>query len=417
MRRYEREGVFWEVRVDGCCLITRFGVVGQKPREAVRELADPTRAGSAMDRAVAARLGEGFVEVEAATEGGRRLVGDSALEERLHDHPDDLEGWQVYADMLLQHGTASELARLVALEVESAASGERPGMATERAGLSSRIFEEPPNETSIRTRFGFFERVRGVALPGPPDALRFLREIDVEVLEDGTGPAALFEALRETPPRGLRRVTMSVHWPEDIELSWVDVGRFGLFELCPRLESVHLIGGGIELGPVRAPRLKQLVLETAGLSAEPLVELARGALPRLEDLEIWTGEAFRVPVGVPVAEASHVDALIRHDLPNLRRLAVRNCRFADAVVASLLDTDLPARLTHLDLSLGALTDAGANALIAAGPRVAHLSLDVQANVLSEDAAWALQHAFPTARVDGQRAWEGMDEYLYVAVTE
>jgi hypothetical protein len=115
----------------------------------------------------------------------------------------------------------------------------------------------------------------------------------------------------------------------------------------------------------------------------------------------------------------------RH-FPKLQTLALRNCCLADEI-ATALATEQPAvsRLSRVDLSLGTLTDLGAEALYN-NPAIAHLdSLDVHHHYLSHDWAAKLQ-ALPLdvnvsvamGAVDAPDDDEmAPEEYRYVAVSE
>ncbi len=210
---------------------------------------------------------------------------------------------------------------------------------------------------------------------------------------------------------------MDLRVPDDGELSWIRAGRFGLFGDCPRLEHVHLKGREIALGTVDAPALRSLVLESAGLSSEPLRQLAAGALPRLASLELWLGSSDRVP-GAEAAGPGHVRALLARPLPALRRLGLRNSDQIDEIVHVVLASPILAQLEHLDLSLGTLRGDGARALLRHAPALQHLTIDVSRNLLPGDLQVALRAAFDTIRIDPQReVLDGDEDWAYVAVGE
>jgi uncharacterized protein (TIGR02996 family) len=148
------------------------------------------------------------------------------------------------------------------------------------------------------------------------------------------------------------------------------------------IHNLTLRGGSIELGAIDLPELRNFTIESGGLSVDCLKHLANAKWPKLERLEIWFGDPNYGASG----GAADIAPLFTHDVPNLRALGLRNCPFADELVARLLGTPLLAQLTSLDLSMGNLSDRGLDALIAARSQLRHLtSIVLDDNALSPKA--------------------------------
>jgi len=133
--------------------------------------------------------------------------------------------------------------------------------------------------------------------------------------------------------------------------------------------------------------MKHLVIESGGLSAEVVREIAAADLPLLEHLELWLG----TPMYGGDATVEDIKALLYSDgYPRLDHLGLRNCEVLDDVVAVLVESPLIERLRVLDLSLGCLSDRGAELLLAC-PAVARLEkLDIHHHFVSDPAVRRLE---------------------------
>ncbi|GAA5527111.1 hypothetical protein [Herpetosiphon gulosus] len=128
----------------------------------------------------------------------------------------------------------------------------------------------------------------------------------------------------------------------------------------PQLESLVIRGGaGLSFGAIKHQQLKTLVVQTAGLPAQAVRELAAANLPALEHLELWLGCAYH---GGDSTVADLQPILNGIGLPNLITLALRNCDYADDLAQALANAPILERIKILDLSLGNLSDVGAEAL-------------------------------------------------------
>jgi hypothetical protein len=94
----------------------------------------------------------------------------------------------------------------------------------------------------------------------------------------------------------------------------------------------------------------------------------------------------------------------------VRRLALRNCEFADELAAALPRSPLLAQLAQLDLSMGTLSDDGAAALAAHADALRRSTCRRGA-----EARAALRAIGPHVIDDGQRDDDG--ERRYVSVGE
>lgn len=167
------------------------------------------------------------------------------------------------------------------------------------------------------------------------------------------------------------------------EISWIVQTDYSpIWSAYPELYHLRIRGGsGLSLGTVRHEGLRSLVLESGGLPATVVRDVADAVLPSLEHLELWFGEEH---YGGDAALADIEPLLDPGRFPELRILGLRNCRFADEVARAVAESELLGRLDELDLSFGTLGDDGFRALLDS-PHTRQLSrLDVHHHFASPE---------------------------------
>ncbi|MGK5675752.1 STM4015 family protein [Micromonospora sp. URMC 106] len=207
---------------------------------------------------------------------------------------------------------------------------------------------------------------------------------------------------------------------EECEVSWMKVGDVSpLLEAYPALEVLRVRGGeDFGFSPVRHARLRELVVESGGLSRAFVAAVLDSDLPALTDLELWLGTP---DYGGDADVAELAPLLAGERFPALRRLGLRNAEIADDLAEALSAAPVVRRLERLDLSLGTLGDRGAAALLAGQP-LGHLAeLDLHHHYLSVEMAEAAVAALPGVRVDLSDPREPDEDdgeyYRYTAVSE
>jgi hypothetical protein len=150
---------------------------------------------------------------------------------------------------------------------------------------------------------------------------------------------------------------------EECELSWINQANVtAVLEAYPRLEMLRIRGGnGLSFSPVRNEGLRELAIETGGLSRNTLRELFLCDFPRLEHLELLLGEEN---YGFD-ADVDDLQPLLSGRLyPQLKFLGLMNSEIADEIAAVVVNSPIVERIEVLDLSLGNLTDEGVRSLMA-----------------------------------------------------
>ncbi len=399
-----------------------------------------------------------------------------ALEEALADDPDDVAAHAAYADLLMEQGDPrGELIRVqLRLEDKSLSAEERRSLRRREKQLLDEhgrdwlgglapYFLDPESlpykeqYLGVDNRFWFargwldtvhFRRMTvGMArqLRRLPLA-RLLRCLVIHYLEDRgyePGPDVpedpIWDAKELYPLRGwpvlarLRVFQLGREQTDDYRV--VADQRLGptdpydhpippngrtvvpLVAEMSRLEELYLFAHDVDAaGLFRLTNLTRLrVLQLYHLNEYPLEALAGnpnfGGLTHLllhPHATPWDGSALELPA---------VRALVRSPhLPNLTHLQLRLSDMGDAGVEEIVRSGILRRLTVLDLRHGAVTDAGAR-LLAECPDVKHLKrLDLQRNRLTGAGIALLRAAGVNAKLVNQHQPDETgaynDDYLY-----
>jgi len=237
---------------------------------------------------------------------------------------------------------------------------------------------------------------------------------------EGNDSAAIVEALvaaRDTLS-SLTALFIGEMVCEECEVSWINQSDMSpLWDAYPNLRHFRVRGGeGLGLGSLEHDALESLVIETGGLDAEIVRDVAAAKLPRLTHLELWLGTD---DYGAN-ARPDDLEPILAGDrFPELRYLGLRNSYIADEIAKAVAEAPVLKQLDELDLSLGTLTDKGAQALLAS-PLVPGLKrLNLEYHYMSSEMMKKLESLSIEVNVDGQQEedeYDG-DTYRYVAVGE
>lgn len=227
----------------------------------------------------------------------------------------------------------------------------------------------------------------------------------------------LLESGRARLPK-LRGIFLGDITQEENEMSWIQQGDVSrVLRIFPELEELRSRGqDGLVFQSCRHLGLKRLVVETGGMPKAVLHGIAGSAFPELEHLELWLGTD---EYGFDGSLTDVLPLLNPEIFPKLRHLALGNSEIQDEIAAAVADSAILNDLESLDLSLGIMTDEGAEKLLNS-PRVKNLrKLNLHRNFISESVANRFRTLGIEVDVDGQEkpAEYGGEIYRYVAVGE
>ncbi len=149
---------------------------------------------------------------------------------------------------------------------------------------------------------------------------------------------------------------------EECEISWIKQGDFGpVLAAYPNLR--HLVArGGEELRCTHRQhdQLETLIVQAGGLPQVVLADLLAVTLPNLQHLELWLGTE---QYGGDIAVSDLDPLLFGNHFPQLRYLGLRDYELVDQLAPVVAQAPILQQLQVLDLSLGNLSDDGAQALL------------------------------------------------------
>ncbi|MEN0066748.1 MAG: WGR domain-containing protein [Myxococcota bacterium] len=436
MARYElddgKSQKFWEIEVEGSTFTVRYGRIGTNGQSKTKVFSSPEEASKEAEKITKSKVKKGYAPVVAVVraEPGR----NPALEQAIVEDSDNPDPWRVYADWLMGEGDPrGDFVMAFANETDTEALLK----ANEKAFMGPFAGEFAPF-VKVEWAFGFWKSLAfgnfeyedelpeglssfgaliGRALRHP--SARFLQELRLGLPADQEYEHEWQDSINAIVKNGIRRgvkrlVVGDFEYPDDTEISWTNIGSLAdLWSVLPDLEHLEVQGGNISLGAMEAPRLKHLELRTGGLPKEPAERIAQATLPALERLDIWWGTDEYGLEGDVSHAAAVLEAAARW--PKLKSLGLMNSEFADAIPAQVVSAAVLPQLQVLNLSMGTMTDAGAQVLLDNADKLVHLTqLNLNENFITDDVAAQLAKALPNATLEGQ---EEPDEYLFVSVGE
>ncbi|MYV57075.1 leucine-rich repeat domain-containing protein [Streptomyces sp. SID3212] len=148
----------------------------------------------------------------------------------------------------------------------------------------------------------------------------------------------------------------------------------------PGLRELAVRGGeGLKFPVTGHASLRVLRVQSGGLPPDAAAQIAAADLPSLERLELWLGHD-NYGGGTTVEHLAPL--LTGQGKPALRHLGLQNSPIQDELAAALASAPVVARLTSLSLSMGALGDEGAEALLTGQPLTHLRELDLSHHFLS-----------------------------------
>lgn len=223
-------------------------------------------------------------------------------------------------------------------------------------------------------------------------------------------------AMRDQLPN-LRGLFVGDIISEENEMSWIMQSDLSaVWGAFPKLEVFGARGGnGLRLGKINHPKLQRLQVETGGLTEGVLREALEANAP-LTHLELWMGDEN---YGANTSIEDFRGLLAGGLFPQLQTLALKNCQYTDELAEALATSPIMDRISVLDLSLGTLSNRGAEALLNSGKLGRLKKLDISHHYVSPDLLEKLRAAVPELVADEPQKpdhWDGQDHY-YVAVGE
>ncbi|MBX3159254.1 MAG: WGR domain-containing protein [Deltaproteobacteria bacterium] len=481
MPRYEfvegSSSKFWDIKLAGSSFTTTFGKIGSTGQTQIKKFASDAVAQKEHDKLVAEKVKKGYHLVDLApppkkAAGAPKAVAKAkpaapaagldarnpGLEAAIVADPTDRAAWAIYGDWLQEQGDPR--GQLVALQLGNKEK-QAKALLDEHAAYflgplaeHRTVYDEGYNNSRshLRTteqekhwqkvhkeaflwRNGFIHRVRlshdhyscesfkgecsdilSQVLSHPSG--RFV--VELAFMSNGDPNEddlqSLIDVLAKKAPPTVRRLTFGDNVDQ---ISWHRTGKLGkLWKAVPNLRLFEIETGHFDVGKdMNAPALEKAVFITGGLSKACGKNIAAAAMPSIEHLEIYYGsEDYGGSCTVKEVEP----LLARTDLRRLRYLGLKNSMFANDIARALYGAKVLSTVKTLDLSLGTMTDEGAEALVAAKDSLKHLDcLDLTRNYLTKKGIALVKNLCKKVIVAGQEQADddGEDTYYYVSIAE
>ena len=202
---------------------------------------------------------------------------------------------------------------------------------------------------------------------------------------------------------------------EEMEISWIQQCDMSpILAAYPNLEFFQIRGGDkLSLSQLKHPNLKTLIIQTGGLPPNVINDISIAELPNLEKLEVWLGsDAYGFESKIEDFE----NIINGGKFPKLMYLGLKNSIIQDEIAIKIAQSPILDQLHTLDLSMGVLTDKGAQALLDS-PKIKQLThLNLNHHYMSDSMMEKLRGLGISISMDDQEDADDED-YRYVEVSE
>lgn len=399
---------FWNVELQGENVVTRYGRIGAAGQETVKSYGTADKALKAYEKLVTEKVSKGYVE---KTSGGAAKPAKGAAKKDTSAAASSDGELSPMFFATTRDGDFDLLTNFIGERVTEFREGKRiKGKSVVRIRVS--YDEEGDDEPDFEKRLQAFlesdlaAETRGLVL-GCYD------------MEGGTTSSDAYKPLIKFKDRlpNLKALFLGDILQEEMEISWINHSDVSdILDAFPNLEMLRIRGAsGLEFSKPKHAKLRALAIEAGGLPAKVVAQICRAKFPELEYLELWLG----TPGYDGDCRVNDLQPILKGKaFPKLKYLGLRNSEIADDIAAVLPNSPVVDQLDILDLSLGNLSDVGANALLQLDGKSLQ-RLDLHHHYITKPVQKKLkQLPFPvdlndTKTVDEEDEWSGR----FISVSE
>jgi predicted DNA-binding WGR domain protein len=391
---------FWEIDQQGVDYTVRYGRIGTEGQSKTTTCASPEHAAAEVAKLVREKLKKGYQETGAAERNWRPPVA--------YDCGEHVKHFMNYA-----------VARFNPDVEEGGGDGEE-GIKTfpklrdaERRAFAIHATYEDGAEKAI-------ERFKALlADPNAPSLKALvLGNWFADVCDEPPNEFVDLIVAHADRLKGLVKLFAGDVIQEEAEISWLHQCDWApALHALPALEEFVVRGGdGLRLERLEHHNLRSLTIQSGGLSSQTVRDVAAAKLPELRSLTLWLGTDN---YGGDASIDDLGPILAGTVFPQLEFLGLMDSEKADEMAAAVAVAPILDRIKGLDLSMGTISDVGANALLQS-PKVRTLKyLNLRHHYISEGVAAQLRGLGIEVNVsDRQKPDEdGGEEYRYCEVSE
>ncbi|WP_425613826.1 STM4015 family protein [Anatilimnocola sp. NA78] len=400
---------FWKIEQQGGDLVTRYGRIGSAGQETKKNYGSPDAAMKAYDKLVAEKTGKGYVEKSGGGMAAAKPVkAAAATKEEVASAPAPISSllFSTTRDSNFQH-----LTNFIGERVTDYKEGKPPkGKGVFRIRCHCEEDEETLEDFTKRFQ-AFLDSEAALGTIGLVTGLEEMYG------ESGANAYTILTKNADRLPQ-LRALFLGDILQEEQEISWIHQSDVSpVLAAFPELEVLRIRGAtDLAISKPQHAKLRALAIESGGLSPEVVAQICRGKFPELEYLELWLG----TPDYGGDCRVNDLQPILKGKLfPKLTYLGFRNSQIADDIAAVIVKSPIMDQLETLDLSLGNLSDEGANALLQLKDNKKLKRLDLHHHYISKPVQKLLkQLPFPVDLADAKTVDED-DEWSgrFISISE
>lgn len=363
------------------------------------------------------------------------MARNQELEALIAKHPDEVGNYTVYADWLIQQGDPR--GELINAQLKHESNPDDSGLtdqirdlhekhdaewlgelATQKDGFSAswrRGFLDAVtlgDDDSAPVKLGdLYQKLRPLPVAQLIRELRFAAFADDDDYQPAWDSAVVAMTEFGVSPN-LRTLIFDRGSFWDISSTYLNQLE-SVYPRVPNLEHLEIILGNMNLGTIDLPNLRHFEVWTGGFTSDNMKSVLAAKWPKLETLLLRFGDSEDYGANCTLDDV--LPLLSSTTIPNVRHLALANSAFINDLIPHLAKSPLLKQIKTLDLSLGLMTDEGANAIVAHAEAFKHLEkLDVHRNYLTLEACTAIKQVVANTDHSGQ---EEDDDYRYCQIGE
>jgi predicted DNA-binding WGR domain protein len=399
----------WAIELKGKSFDVTFGKIGAKGTTQTKSFSSEAAAKTAYDKLVEEKTAKGYVEQGSASSSGGKAASDKPAKGKADDAGGSLSP-MMFNTTRDQNFTVMQ--NFIGQRIADFRGKPLKGKSVVRIRVSY-------DEDSEDGEPDFTERLQKFLASDTATGTEGL-VIGSYDLEGGTSEYAFGKELVKNKARlpNLKALFLGDIVQEECEISWIhqdDVSP--ILAAFPQLEMFRVRGAtNLQFSKADHKNLRALGVESGGLPAKVVGQICRAKLPNLEHLELWLG----TPNYGGDCRVNDLQPILKGKaFPKLKYLGLRNSEIADDIAAVIVKSPIIDQLETLDLSLGNLSDEGANALLQLASKKNLKRLDLHHHYISKPMQKKLKELpFPVdlldaKTVDEEDEWSGR----FVAIGE
>lgn len=214
----------------------------------------------------------------------------------------------------------------------------------------------------------------------------------------------------------LRKLFIGEMGYEECEISWITQSDLSpLLTAFPELQSLTIQGGNdLSLKDLKHDKLEELIIISGGLGKGVLGNIASSQLPNLRKLELYLGVD---DYGFDGSLADILPLIEPGKFPKLTYLGLKNSEIQDEIATAVANAPILEQLDTLDLSLGTLSDTGAEALLSSDRIKGLKALNLSHHYMSDEMINRWKNSGLPVDVSDKKETEDEEDWRYPSITE